>query len=60
MNYNIIDAFENAQKQLNKACNLFEYCGDNKNIFTQISSPKRVLEVSIPVEMDDGTVKLFT
>lgn len=55
-----LDAFENAWKQINKACNLFEHCANNKNIFTQISTPKRVLEVSIPVEMDDGSVKVFT
>ena len=55
-----LDAFENAWKQLNKACALFKHCKDNKNIFTQISQPKRVLEVSIPVEMDDWVVKVFT
>ena len=60
MNDNLLDAFENAQKQLNKSCKLFESCNDNQNIFNQLLIPKRVLEVSIPVEMDDWIVKLFT
>ncbi len=54
-----LDAFKNAQKQLKKACELFEDCNNDKNKFTIISEPKRVLEVAIPVEMDDWTVKIF-
>jgi len=53
------DAFKNAQKQLKKACELFEDCNKNQNTFAIINEPKRVLEVAIPVEMDDGTVKVF-
>jgi glutamate dehydrogenase/leucine dehydrogenase len=48
-----LDAFKNAQKQLKKACSLFEDCDKNQNKFTIISQPKRILEVVIPVEMDD-------
>ena len=55
-----LDAFKNAQKQLKKACALFEDCDKDQNKFTIISQPKRILEVAIPVEMDDGTVKVFT
>lgn len=57
---NSLDAFINAQKQLKKACWLFDYCGKNQNKFTIISHPKRILEVSIPVKMDDWTIKIFT
>jgi len=59
-NTNSLDAFKNAQEQLKKACNLFDSCENNQNKFTMISQPKRILEVAIPVEMDDGTVKIFT
>ena len=55
-----LDAFKNAQSQIKKACELFEECPKNQNNFTIISQPKRVIEVSIPVEMDDGTIKIFT
>jgi len=55
-----LDAFKNAQKQLKKACALFEDCDKDQNKFAIISQPKRILEVAIPVEMDDGTVKVFT
>jgi glutamate dehydrogenase len=54
-----LDAFKNAQTQLKKACSLFEDCNNDQNKFTIISEPKRILEVAIPVEMDDGTVKIF-
>ncbi len=55
-----LDAFKNAQKQLKKACSLFDDCEKDNNKFTIISNPKRILEVNIPVKMDDGTVKIFT
>jgi glutamate dehydrogenase len=54
-----LDAFKNAQKQLKKACSLFDDCDKDLNKFTVISNPKRILEVAIPVEMDDGTVRIF-
>ncbi len=54
-----LDAFKNAQKQLKKACELFEDCNKNQNTFAIINEPKRVLEVVIPVEMDDWTVRVF-
>jgi len=48
-----LDAFENARKQLKKACRLFKNCEKNRNRFEVISHPKRILEVTIPVLMDD-------
>lgn len=32
----------------------------DENIFAQLLSPKRFLEVSLPIKMDDGSVKVFT
>ncbi|MDD3646479.1 MAG: Glu/Leu/Phe/Val dehydrogenase [Candidatus Gracilibacteria bacterium] len=55
-----MDAFQNAREQLQKACSLFDSCRVNQNLYEQISHPNRVIEVSIPVEMDDGSVKMFT
>lgn len=57
---NTMDAFENARAQLKKACSLFDNCKDNENLYEIISHPNRVIEISIPVEMDDWTVKIFT
>jgi len=56
---NNLDAFKNAQVQLEKACALFKDCKWNQNKFKMISEPKRILEVSIPVKMDDGSVRIF-
>ncbi len=57
---NTLDAFKNAQKQLKKACDLFDECENNHNKFTIISNPKRIIEVAIPVKMDNWEVKIFT
>ncbi len=32
----------------------------NPNIFAQLQAPERFIEVSIPVRMDDGTIRVFT
>lgn len=34
--------------------------GIDKNIFAQLQKPKKVLEVSIPVKMDNGDIQVFT
>lgn len=49
--------FDNALKQLSEVQNLIKI---DKNIFTQLQSPQKFLEVSIPVKMDNGEVKVFT
>lgn len=51
------DPFENALEQLREVQELIHI---DKNIFVQLQSPQRFLEVSIPVKMDDGSVKVFT
>ena len=50
------DAYSGALKQLekvNKSINL------EANIYEQLKSPHRVIQVSIPVKMDNGQIKIF-
>ncbi len=51
-----MNAFENALKQLDKALSHMDI---NPNIAEQLRHPKREVWVSIPVKMDDGSVKVF-
>jgi glutamate dehydrogenase len=57
---NMNDAFLNAQKQMKQACNLYDDCRLDTNKYEVISHPKRILEVNIPVKMDNGSIKIFT
>src|ERR671922_1961806 len=52
-----INPFEVALKQLDEAAKLIKL---DKGLHQVLASPKRVLTVSIPVKMDDGTIKVFT
>jgi len=49
--------FTNATKQLENAARLLNL--DN-NILEILKNPKRILEVSIPIKMDSGEIKVFT
>lgn len=49
--------FQNALAQLTKAAGVMKLPGD---VTAVLSAPKRLLTVSIPVKMDNGTVKVFT
>lgn len=60
MEHNIQNAFENAQSQIKKACDLYDKCEIDGNNYEVISNPKRILEVNIPVKMDSGKTKVFT
>lgn len=51
------DPFENCLKQLEK---IKEIVGLEDNLYVQLQSPQKLLEVSIPVKMDDGSIKVFT
>ena len=53
------NAFENAQSQIQKAYDI--YAGDSTDpaLLALIKVPKRIIEVQIPVKMDDGTTKIF-
>lgn len=57
---NFLDAFENARKQIRHACDLYHGCRDDENKYRLISTPRRILEVNIPVRMDDGKIETFT
>ncbi len=51
------DPFEIAVKQLERAA---QYMDISEEALEFLKKPQRILEVSIPVEMDDGSVKVFT
>lgn len=51
-----INPFANATKQLENAASLLNL--DN-NVLQILKNPKRILEVSIPVKMDSGEIKVF-
>jgi len=55
----MINALDNARKQMKKACELSHTCQIDMNEFEVISHPKRIIELSIPVRMDNGKVKVF-
>ncbi len=59
MEPHMLDAFENAQKQIRHACDLYGECRLDQNKYEVISHPRRILEVNIPVRMDDGNIKMF-
>ena len=60
MQENIQDAFENATKQIRTACDLYEGCRLDQNRYEVIAQPRRIIEVAIPVRMDNGNTKVFT
>jgi glutamate dehydrogenase (NAD(P)+) len=51
-----LDPFEIALEQLNKAAKVMKL---DKQALALLSSPKAILEVSIPVRMDNGETKVF-
>jgi len=51
------DPFEVAIKQLDRAS---EYMNISEEALEFLRRPMRILEVSVPVKMDDGSVKVFT
>jgi len=48
--------FKNALKQLQKAADLMEL---DQAVFERLKKPDNILQVSLPVKMDDGTTKVF-
>ena len=52
-----LDPFDIALKQLNKAAKVINL---DKQALELLSSPKQILQVSIPVKMDNGETKVFT
>lgn len=52
-----INPFEVALKQLEEAAKILSL---DKGMLDILANPKRVLTVSLPVKMDDGSIKVFT
>ncbi|NLW22631.1 MAG: Glu/Leu/Phe/Val dehydrogenase [Tissierellia bacterium] len=51
-----LNPLESAQKQVKAACDAL---GLEPAVYEILKEPQRMIEVSIPVKMDDGTTKLF-
>jgi glutamate dehydrogenase len=51
-----LNPFEIVQKEIKSAC---EKLGLDNSVYEILKEPERVLTVSIPVKMDDGTTKTF-
>lgn len=51
-----IDPYEEAKKQLRAS---IELLGLGEDVYQALAVPERVIQVKIPVRMDDGTVKTF-
>lgn len=51
-----LNPFEIAQRQIKTAC---DKLGAEPAVYEILKNPLRVLEVSIPVKMDDGSIKTF-
>ncbi|HHW17682.1 MAG TPA: Glu/Leu/Phe/Val dehydrogenase [Firmicutes bacterium] len=52
-----LNPFEICQQQIKRAC---DQLGVEPAAYDMLKQPERVIEVSFPVEMDDGSVKVFT
>ncbi len=51
-----LNPFLNAQNQIKIAC---EKLGEEESVYEILKEPLKVIEVSIPVRMDDGSLKVF-
>ncbi len=51
------NAFENAVKQLEDAA---RFCDSSKKLIEILKYPQKTVEVSIPLKMDNGSVRVFT
>jgi glutamate dehydrogenase (NAD(P)+) len=50
-------AFENALRQFDRAAKILKL---TKNQIAVIKEPRRVTEVRLPVQMDDGSIEIYT
>lgn len=51
-----LSPLENAQRQVRMACKRLKL---NSSVYELLKEPQRVIEISIPVRMDDGSIKVF-
>ncbi len=56
MSHPTYDPYEEAKKQLKQTIDLLGY---DENLYYILAVPERVVQVKIPVKMDDGTTKIF-
>ncbi|WFA08722.1 Glu/Leu/Phe/Val dehydrogenase [Tissierella sp. Yu-01] len=56
MTKEVLNPLENAQLQIKSAC---EVLGLEPAVYELLKEPQRVIEISIPVKMDDGSIKVF-
>jgi glutamate dehydrogenase len=52
-----LNPFEIVQQQIKSACDVL---GADEAVFELLKQPLRALEVSMPVKMDDGSIRVFT
>ena len=52
----VLNPLENSQMQVKKACDAL---GLHPDVYEILKEPQRVIEVNIPVRMDDGSMKVF-
>ena len=55
----IENAFDAVRSQICNVCNVFNTCWIDNNKYEVISVPRRVIEVNIPVRMDNGEINIF-
>ena len=51
-----LNPLESAQNQIKLACDALNL---NPAVYELLKEPKRVIEISIPLKMDDGSIKIF-
>ena len=51
-----MNAYDNAMRQLEKASQLINL---DKDVLAKLSAPERVIMASLPVKMDDGSLRIF-
>ena len=56
MNKETLNPLSSAQAQVKKACDAL---GADPAVFELLKEPQRIIEISIPVKMDDGSIKTF-
>ena len=56
MSKETLNPLANAQAQVKKACDAL---GTDPAVYELLKEPQRMIEISIPVKMDNGTIKVF-
>ncbi len=59
-NQSVENAYENALKQMEFAFQLFDPSKQNSQLLNILSFPERIIEIAIPVKMDNGSIRVFT